>query len=236
MIRRLQRFVSEVRTERCALIRRADWHGIDDSSFSRVKRYFATLPPDINGKGSRYRSYAALKPGHNSGTWEVDRSVITYSQPLSANPDDGGKLRNFGEVPSKIMSEPAVQAILNADVDLALRTTFSSLDNVILKKHYIRYASKGKPTWGSPVGWHADNETLVFVHLIDLHPDLIGGTNVIANDNFATPERVVELVAPLDTLVLAHQKVHAVTPMQARSPGGSAHRDVLLVTFQPREK
>jgi hypothetical protein len=58
----------------------------------------------------------------------------------------------------------------------------------------------------------------------------------VANDNFATLERIVQLVGLLDTLVLAHRKVHAVTPMPARSPKRPAHRDVFLVTFKPNKK
>jgi len=71
----------------------------------------------------------------------------------------------------------------------------------------------------------------VFVHLIHASDNMLGGDNLIA-PNPKNIERVLRLEALFDTLVVNHDKYHAVTPIGCRQPGETALRDIILVTFQ----
>ncbi|MFU2318744.1 2OG-Fe dioxygenase family protein [Rahnella sp. PCH160] len=63
---------------------------------------------------------------------------------------------------------------------------------------------------------------------------MLGGDNLIA-PNPKNIERVLRLETLFDTLVVNHDKYHAVTPVGCRKPGKTAVRDIILVTFQRNE-
>jgi hypothetical protein len=83
---------------------------------------------------------------------------------------------------------------------------------------------------------HKDDENVVFVHLINCSENIIGGDNVIATDA-KHMERVIRLERTFDTLVVNHNKLHAVTPVGCRgtNPNDVSTRDIILVTFQRKQ-
>jgi hypothetical protein len=100
--------------------------------------------------------------------------------------------------------------------------------------HLFRYkATVNSPAFSSPMWLHKDDEDVVFVHLIDRSKDMIGGDSLIAPDSKHI-ERVIKLENRFDTLVVNHQKFHAVTPvgLKENSKEKFSTRDVILVTFQ----
>nr|WP_230583888.1 2OG-Fe dioxygenase family protein [Xenorhabdus bovienii] len=68
------------------------------------------------------------------------------------------------------------------------------------------------------------------MHLINASSNMLGGDSIIAS----TPkkiEKVLHLEKPFDTLVVNHDKYHAVTPVGCSINGEIAIRDIILVTF-----
>ncbi|WP_234257490.1 2OG-Fe dioxygenase family protein [Pectobacterium sp. IFB5596] len=63
---------------------------------------------------------------------------------------------------------------------------------------------------------HKDDEDIVFVHLINVSSNMLGGDSLIASHPRGI-ERVLRLEQLFDTLVVNHDKLHAVTPVNMRS-------------------
>jgi L-isoleucine 4-hydroxylase len=102
---------------------------------------------------------------------------------------------------------------------------------------------------------HRDDEPVVFVHLMasewnvcvlilqpvdltDLRATdtvVVGGDNIIAPDEDTITD-MVRLEWPMESLMLGHKVLHAVTPMMPPSHRRDATRDILLVTFQEEAK
>ena len=70
----------------------------------------------------------------------------------------------------------------------------------------------------------------MFIHLLNLSANAIGGDSVIAQDAKSF-ERVIRLQDPLDTLCVIKTKFHAVTPVGLNS-GLFGYRDIVLITFE----
>jgi len=96
--------------------------------------------------------------------------------------------------------------------------------------HQVRYfGSSSSPSYASPLWLHRDDENLVFIHLVNLSSNCIGGNNLISYE----PNKIEEMVYlkhPLDTLLVTKDHLHAVTPIGSND-NKKAYRDILLITF-----
>ncbi|MGY2049553.1 2OG-Fe dioxygenase family protein [Methylobacterium sp. JK268] len=205
---------------------------------SRLQPYFAYLEEDPYSPGRRFRAYAQCR--------KIKGSQITYGhfedymQTPDYNPDTGGIVRSYPLIDARVTSDPVFNALIEADA--ALVDAYGRVGDpwqLTVGVHLFRYgASPDRPAYSSPVWLHRDDEDVVFVHLINRSANIIGGDSIIATDARSI-ERVLTLRAIGDTLVVDHQKFHAVTPIGCEAPehngqDASSFRDIILVTFQRR--
>lgn len=192
------------------------------------KQFNDSLAPD----GVRSRSYLKLK-------WQRDSAAISvaenqnYFQSKHSNVDDGGKVRTFATIHSDILLSPVMKSILHQNTQFMLADEIlRTHDELTLGIHFIRYAvCKPGASYSSPAGLHVDDEPLVFVHLVSLSSNALGGDNLIANLKDQEITHVIRLSNPLDTLCLTRSVYHSVTPLG--SSNEIAHRDVILFTVEP---
>lgn len=145
---------------------------------------------------------------------------------------DGGNVRVFRNISPSIMEDSIFARVLEKNIDFI--RNFHLLENyesLIIGIHFIRYhCTENCVSYSSPIWLHIDDEPIVFVHLIDVTSNMVGGDNIIANLN-DEPSNVIRLNNFMDTLILNRNVKHAVTPMS--STQGDAHRDVILFTVEP---
>jgi hypothetical protein len=202
----------------------------------QIKSYFADLELDPYSKGNRFRAYAQFKRG--PGRLEFGK-FENYLQTKKYNPVTGGVVRDYPLIAPKILNTATLQGLVEQDIAICEDLPgIPSVDETMNGIHFFRYrADVDTPAYSSPAWLHRDDETVVFLHLVDRSDDLLGGDNVIATSG-ADIESVLSLDAFLDTLVVNQMKLHAVTPMGTPShykPGEFVYRDIILVTFQVRE-
>lgn len=201
------------------------------ASLHDIKKAF-DLQLEADGDTGRQRAYLKLEwsRGGNQIAVAEDQG---YYQTKDSNTLDGGKIRQF-----KVMDK----SILNIDIihDLIAKNIKIVKDYPLLKKenhltigmHFIRYrATEEVVSTSSPLWLHQDDEPLVFIHLVNLTKNLIGGDNLIADLTGKNITRVIRLEDDMETLVLNRNVYHAVTPISARK--GVAYRDVVLFTVEP---
>ncbi len=178
--------------------------------------------------GGRYRSYIKLELFNNIMKISEKQS---YMQSKEYNNEDGNKIRSFSTLDERIYQNKLLQNILEVDIQIAkLTNEVDFKKKVIIGLHQIRYCSiNGVPSYSSPLGFHRDDENLVFIHLLNLSANSIGGDNFISKEK----KRInygVQLVSPLDTLVVSKKYFHEVTPIS--SINNVAFRDILLVNLE----
>jgi hypothetical protein len=164
--------------------------------------------------------------------WEKDASS-DYSQSPEYNRDHGGIVRHFTSIDDGVLRSSALAAILRIDQRIAQESGLVDFarDRIVMGLHQIRYgATASTVSYSSPMGLHKDDEDVVFVHLIDLTSNAIGGDNHLSAEA-GHVDRMYRLTSPLETLALARKVFHGVTPLGS-GDANPAHRDVLLVTFQ----
>ena len=182
--------------------------------------------------GVRQRAYLKLIWTRKNNRVEI-ASNQAYFQSAGANVDDGGKTRQFAAMDPAILELPVMKNILQFNTRVIQNfAPLSHHSELTLGLHFIRYhVNQYGASYSSPDGLHQDDEPLVFVHLLDLSPNAIGGDNLIAALDTRRITNVIRLEKPLDTLMLTRDYYHAVTPLGARY--GSAKRDVILFTVEP---
>ena len=105
---------------------------------------------------------------------------------------------------------------------------------LVLGLHFIQYkVNKYGASYSSPDSLHRDDEPLVFIHLLNLTSNALGGDNLFADLKTKEITNVVRLEKPFETIVLTRDYYHAVTPLGARE--GEARRDILLFTVEPSD-
>ncbi len=202
-----------------------------DELASELKKYYWQSLELDKSKGSRYRAYLKLQ-------WQRDTDTVSiaadqrYFQSKAANNMDGGSCRHFKAIDSSMMNDPVFSKMLAHNTqfirDYAPLADQSSL---IFGIHFVRYfAEPGSISYSSPVWLHVDDEPLVFVHLIDLSENAIGGDNIVANKEGELLSSV-RLQNFFDTVALNRNVKHAVTPLGAN--GHEAYRDIILFTVEP---
>lgn len=196
-----------------------------------LKFAYADLVRDPYSPGNRFRSYMQFSVINNE---VVFGNYYDYQQTKEYNPDTGGVVRSYPKIHPALLADPVFYSLIESDLAFAKNyPKLGAFGDVDMGIHLFRYkATVDEPSFSSPIWLHKDDEDLVFVHHLRTSPGALGGDNLIA-PNGRHIEKVLSLKSHLDTLVVDHQKFHAVTPLGAVSVE-PVFRDVILVTFQQR--
>lgn len=204
----------------------------DQMDFDVIEKFKTSFQEDLASDGVRNRAYLKLD-------WERLTNQVTvsanqnYFQSAESNVDDGGKIRQFAKIKSSILSLPIMQSLLEKNIKII--STYEPLikyDKLTFGIHFIQYhVCEMGASYSSPVGLHVDDEPLVFVHLIELTHNAIGGENLVAKLDNQEITNVIRLKNTLDTLYLTRSVYHAVTPLGSLKD--TARRDVILFTVEP---
>lgn len=200
--------------------------------YESLTKLMTIFEKNIKPDGVRNRAYLKL-------VWNRKLAQISlaqnqdYFQTAKANIADGGKVRTFATMDAKILELTIIKNIIASN--LKIISEFLPLKNqqeLILGLHFVQYkATKYGASYSSPDVLHIDDEPLVFVHLLNLTENALGGDNLIADIKTKEITNCVRLENPLETMVLTHDFYHAVTPLGSR--GGEAKREILLFTVEP---
>lgn len=209
------------------------------ADYLRLEAEFARGRLDPYSMGNRYRSYAQLRI--EPGATEFEYGLFEpYQQTKKYNADTGGIVREYPLISPELRSNLLLRNLLQSDIEF-LRA-YPRIDEdpaeLMVGLHLFRYlAYPDDPAYSSPNWLHKDDENVVFIHLVGLSGNVIGGDNLIA-PNTKKFETVLRLTDVFDTLVVNQDKLHAVTPVgtSSRNPLAPARRDIMLVTFQLRER
>lgn len=195
-----------------------------------LQKFENNIQPD----GVRSRAYLKLLWNRSLDKIALAKNQ-TYFQSAHSNKMDGGKARHFAVMDKTILDLSIMQNVIN--FNLTMINNFAPLKHyqeLVLGLHFIRYkASQYGASYSSPASLHRDDEPLVFVHLLNLTSNALGGDNLIADLTTKEITHVVRLEKPFETLLLTRDYYHTVTPLGARE--GEAMRDILLFTVEPSE-
>ena len=195
----------------------------------KLQGSFSKTLKNNKDKGGRARAYKRFILCEN----KLLDVTGTYIQSKEYNKTDGGKKRNFADINSKTLSTSFFKKMLSINTSICYETGLISFkDNVSIGVHQIRYLATDKgPAYSTPSGLHKDDEDVVFIHFINQSPNRIGGVNYIAKDEDEIIE-VIDLVEPIETIVLSKKHFHAVSPIGVQKGKKKAFRDVLIITFE----
>lgn len=213
---------------------------VDESDDRKVQEFQSSyfgLPLDENGGGrSRTRKPLNLSDGK---LYPIDDGG--YVQGPEYNPDLGGVVRNIALMNEKVFSLEVLQKVIWTDIAIAIAMNILIFSEKIkIGLHQVRYnPTKGNPAFASPPGYHKDSEPIVFVHIVNISANLIGGENAICdsvipkNKEDGSPPFLahINLTEPFEALCVTKKHFHTVFPMSVGN-GISAYRDILLVTFE----
>lgn len=222
------------------------YKSLPDINYTRQEQFLADLENmklayyglalDPYSPGRRFRAYAQCRRDEHQRL--CFGHFTPYLQTAKYNPDTGGIIRSYPMLSDALINNPILHTLLHDDIRfIESYQKVGSPDALTIGIHFFRYqATPDMPAYSSPVWLHKDDEDVVFVHLIDHSPNMLGGDSLIAG-NPKCIERVLKLESLFDTLVVNHDKYHAVTPVGCRQEGESdvSTRDIILVTFQRRE-
>lgn len=223
-------------------LRENGWCFIEGTHYQQSKEHLSSLNMGFQGdllldpysNGNRYRAYTQCQ---FRGSDELSFGHFhAYRQTKEYNPDTGGVVREYPPIGSDVLSNELFLSIIKKDIEFIKQYQLVGHPSELsIGIHLFRYkASWSSPAYSSPIGLHRDDEDVVFVHLINKSEHLLGGDNVIAKDS-KTIETVFRLENPMDTFVVNHEKLHAITPIGHPDKEGFSFRDVILVTFQLME-
>jgi hypothetical protein len=212
---------------------------VDDADEREVQNFqssYFVLPPDEKG-GQRYRTYKSLHLAKGQLT-QVESAG--YVQSKEYNQDLGDVIRIIAPMDEGVFALGVLQKVIQMDIDLAKKMDILSFDNPIkIGLHQVRYnPTRDRTSFSSPPGLHKDDEDIVFIHIVNVSSNLLGGENVVCTS--AVPKITddappylahINLTEPLEALCVTKKHYHQVFPMSVAS-GKSAYRDILLVTFE----
>jgi len=172
---------------------------VDASLVDEIKPSFNDLPETDHVDGNyRLRKYlkVKMKKDHpSSETWPLNNYLIdpledtTFKQSKKYNTHQGGIVRKFEPVDTKVIESNAMYELLRAFYDAC------ELDNdVVVDIHQMRVLCQGGATQMSPEGWHQDGFNCVTIIGID-RCNIIGG-ELLASDSKTNPPF---MTAPLDS-------------------------------------
>lgn len=213
---------------------------VGNFQLSELCPHFEGLAEDPYSPGRRFRSYAQCRLDHNREI--VYGHFEDYMQTAEYNPDTGGVVRKYPLLSRALHRSVVLRELIEWDADIVRH--YGAIGEPWLTRvgvHFFRYwATPDRPAYSSPIWLHKDDEDVVFVHLVARSENMIGGDSIIAS-SARQVHRVIPLTTQGDTLVVDHQKFHAVSPVgclagSVKGWPSDAFRDVILVTFQAREK
>jgi len=172
---------------------------VDASLMDEIKPSFNDLPETDHVDGNyRLRKYlkVKMKKDHpSSETWPLNNYLIdpledtTFKQSKKYNKHQGGIVRKFEPVDTKVIESNAMYELLRAFYDAC------ELDNdVVVDIHQMRVLCQGGATQMSPEGWHQDGFNCVTIIGID-RCNIIGG-ELMTSDSKTNPPF---MTAPLDS-------------------------------------
>ncbi|MFZ1875374.1 MAG: 2OG-Fe dioxygenase family protein [Chania sp.] len=203
---------------------------------TQLKAQFPDMPLDTYSAGNRLRNYIQVSCQQDKirfGRFEP------YQQTKRYNPITGGVVRDYQSISDVVLNSQLFNMIVAHDIEVVRQLDdMPQVEDLMIGVHLFRYSAGHQPAFSSPSWLHKDDEDVVFLHLVDVSTDLIGGESIIASlpKNI---DRVLRLQMPFDTLVVNHNCYHAVTPMSIPDhypQDALRHRDIILVTFQKRPK
>lgn len=176
--------------------------------------YTSKLSPD----GPRNRAYLKLHWNRRTGAIALAKNQ-SYFQSSKTNSADGGKVRNFATMDTGILELTVIKRLIEKNMDFVARyPLLQNEESLVIGMHFIQYiVEKDGASYSSPVGLHLDDEPLVFVHLVSLSKNAIGGDNLIASLADKTIKHVIRLEKPMESLVLNNNCYHAVTPLGSKT-------------------
>lgn len=208
-------------------------HYVDQNNYASLHDVKKIFDVELENDGSiRKRAYLKLHWNRESEKIHIPDDQ-SYYQSAIRNKDDGGKIRQFKVMDRMILCIPLIRNLIMKNLEIIKHyPPLQSHTHLVMGMHFIRYESKQFcASYSSPDWLHKDDEPLVFIHLIHLSRNAIGGDNLIANESTEKVTHVIRLENELETLVLNQQVYHAVTPLGCRE--GTAMRDVILFTVEP---
>lgn len=205
--------------------------GCKKSSLEKINHLYET---ELRADGPRNRAYLKLEWSRHNNQISIAKNQ-NYFQSAASNHQDGGKIRQFASMTTDILQIPLVQTIVHKNLNIIEQyQPLSHYKKLILGLHFVQYIAKeGEASYSSPVGLHLDDEPLVFVHLIELSEQALGGDNLIAQLSDQEIKKVIRLEHPMDTLLVNRNCYHAVTPLGSRI--GISKRNIILFTIEPED-
>lgn len=180
--------------------------------------------------GSRYRAYLKLYWYRSSNVLMIATDQ-KYYQSCEASVMNNEKIKEFKVLPPEILTNDTLQKIVYKNIEFINQCDEFKHNKLIFGIHFVRHhVVKDKASYDSPVWLRAYEEPIVFIHLIHITENIIGGDNIIAAQEDEI-KNVFRFSQFMDTMVFNRKVRHAVTPMG--STGGVALRDIILFTAQP---
>ncbi|MBV8930491.1 MAG: 2OG-Fe dioxygenase family protein [Mycobacteriaceae bacterium] len=209
--------------------------GADDDAWRRFTAHWDELAPDryaaeLGTRRLRRYGHFSFVPAQGIAKLLPHR---TFLQPDDSNPLYVEKDRHFEPLTPTFAEDPLLYALLRLLGRVA--TALDSADNWSAKVTPFRVLAssgdKGEPT---PEGLHRDGVTLV-TSLLIARRNAEGGQSVVC-DPQGRRLVTITLAAP-GSLLLGDDRrtMHGVSPIRPRDPARPAQRDVLVITFAPRQ-
>lgn len=207
-------------------------HYLDQSTTDSLQALNYLYETGLQPDGPRNRAYLKLEWFRKNNEVIVAKNQ-NYFQSAVNNNADGGKIRQFAKMNADIIELPVLKNILSRNLSIVEQyEPLAQYNHLVLGLHFIQYIAKtGEASYSSPVGLHLDDEPLVFVHLLELTEDALGGDNLIAQLSDQEITNVIRLESPMETLLVNRNCYHAVTPLGSRN--GTAKRNIILFTIEP---
>ena len=207
----------------------AELIGAPPEGFARWLPFWNDLPPDAYLKdGGRYRR-------RRHGCFIVDGERVELQphrphwQPVEYNALHGGLERHFEPIAAELLADPLWPRFLRMGAQRA--SALRGEQPWYVEAHLFRIDTTdgiGRPT---PEGAHRDGVDLVGVTLIARESIKGAETRVFAAQGREGLR--FTLTEPFSTLWLDDERVvHESTPIQPLQPGGSGHRDTLVLTYR----
>ncbi len=198
-------------------------------AFASWLPFWNDLPPDAYLKdGGRYRR-------RRHGCFIVEHDQVTLQphrphwQPVEYNALHGGLERHFEPIDAALLADPLWNRFLL--MGAASASALKGAQRWFVEAHLFRIDTTdgiGRPT---PEGAHRDGVDLVGVTLISREGIKGAETRVFAAQGREGLR--FTLTEPFSTLWLDDERViHESTPIQPLQPGGSGHRDTLVLTYR----
>lgn len=210
------------------------------------------LPKDDTCQGNfRFRKYGKLiylpwvKQYHQFPIIQMaGHKLMEYSQPLSLNPQDGGKRRLFAAIEEDLYASQFIRRLIETDFACCPFTEEELCHPIQVGMHIVKLvATPNQPAVASPNVVHRDGEHYTAAHLIEF-VNATGGENYVTDPVYAgrpienVPRSGVRasftLINPFESYIVKDDLVaHSVEAVFVKDGAQCGHRTVLLIDFTP---